>query len=101
MKVKELLSEESKWTTGVLAKNGDGYDCSPTDPDASCFCLLGAIDKCYDGFDSKKDLAIIKLKRAISRHTNAIIVIPMTISTFNDHHASFEDIKKVLEIADI
>ena len=101
MKVKELLSDESKWTKGVLAKDSYGCDCPPTDPDASCFCLLGAIDKCYDGFDSKKDLAIIKLKRAISRHPKTPVHSPVTISTFNDYHASFEDIKKVLEVADI
>ena len=100
MKVKELLADESKWTRSVLARNRGGYACSPTDPTATCFCLLGAIDRCYPDL-AKSDLAIIKLQRAIAKHTEATIVVPMTVGTFNDYHASFEDIKKVLELADI
>ena len=100
MKVKELLSDESKWTKGVLARTADGTACSPTSQHASCFCLLGAIDHCYAGSPCQIDISIVKLKRAIGRvvkHTP----IPMTISQFNDYHATFEDLKKAIEIADI
>ena len=100
MKVKELLSDESKWTKGVLAKTSSGSDCSPTDPKATCFCILGAIDHCYANNPIAADLAITKVKKAIAI-VGYNILVPMTISTFNDHHATFEDIKKVLEIADI
>ena len=99
MKVKELLSDESKWTKGVLARNVNGYICSPTSSEAKCFCLLGAIDHCYADNKVAIDHSITKLKKAIYSHVRPMV--SMTISTFNDYHASFEDIKKVLEIADI
>ena len=47
MKVRELLSDESKWTKGNWARTGDGlgvyYEC----PEAVCWCLDGAIHLAY------------------------------------------------------
>lgn len=41
-KVKELISDKSRWTTGYLARDRFGH---PTDPElqqAKCFCVYGA-----------------------------------------------------------
>jgi hypothetical protein len=48
MKAYELLSDSSKWTKGAGARDNDGIRCSPASPDAVCWCLFGAITRCYD-----------------------------------------------------
>ena len=47
MKVKELLDSSDKWTQGTDAEKRDGQETHPDDPEAACWCLLGAIEKCY------------------------------------------------------
>jgi len=47
MKVRDLLTDESKWTKGQLAKDKEGWRCAPDYKDAVCWCLYGAIYKCY------------------------------------------------------
>ena len=47
MKAYELLSDPSKWTTGVLARNSDGKQVAPNSPSACQFCLVGALYHCY------------------------------------------------------
>lgn len=41
----DLLADPSHWTKGVLARDSRGYACSPLDPDACQWCLLGAARK--------------------------------------------------------
>lgn len=48
MKVQELLSDESKWCCFHTAKNIQGNQVDVNSPDACRFCLLGALDKCYE-----------------------------------------------------
>jgi hypothetical protein len=40
---KALLSDPVKWTQGALARKANGEQCSPFDPEATCFCLIGAL----------------------------------------------------------
>ena len=47
MKIWELLSDESKWTQGVTAKNDCGQLVAPDSVEACCWCLMGAVHKCY------------------------------------------------------
>ena len=47
MKVKDLLTDESKWTQGAFARNSEGYSVHINSCFASCWCLLGAIELCY------------------------------------------------------
>lgn len=49
MKVKELLSDESKWTQRTYAKDANGEGVMWCVPEAVCWCLHGAIAKCYRG----------------------------------------------------
>lgn len=61
MKAHELLSSPDKWIKGTLARNKDGQWAGIKDDNASCWCALGAIYKCY-GFATKIATAqIIKL----------------------------------------
>jgi hypothetical protein len=47
MKVSELLSDPARWTTEEFAKDADGFPVNPRDGRAVCWCLLGALEKCY------------------------------------------------------
>lgn len=63
MKVRELLSDESKWVKGCLAQTSDGRTHKPDglaipadDPDAIRWGLMGAIEKCYPGLLMKEPI---------------------------------------------
>lgn len=98
MKVRELLSDESKWTKGYYARDKYLHLVSYDDPQAVKFCLMGALDKCYDDYDQWKE-ALDRLITAVSEKTG----IPyLTLPAFNDHpDTKFSDIQEVLAQADI
>ena len=49
MKVRELLSDETKWTQGAFARNSAGKALRPeASRAASSWCLVGAINRCYE-----------------------------------------------------
>jgi hypothetical protein len=41
-KVRELLSDPTRWTKSAFAKKADGTTCSAVNPKAVCWCLVGA-----------------------------------------------------------
>lgn len=47
LKIKELISEPSKWTQHVIAKDSKGERVTAHDQSATCFCLYGALRRCY------------------------------------------------------
>ena len=47
LKIQDLLSDQSKWTQGVYARDKSGNPILPNDLAATCWCLEGAIMKCY------------------------------------------------------
>lgn len=47
MTVQELLDDPSKWTKGALARDIDGEGLEADNSSAVCWCLIGAIQKCY------------------------------------------------------
>jgi hypothetical protein len=47
MKIKELLTDESKWCKGMFASDVADYEVAPESAAAVKWCLLGAIYKCY------------------------------------------------------
>lgn len=47
MKAYELLDSPEKWTKKAIARNNIGERVYPHDLDATCWCLRGAIEKCY------------------------------------------------------
>jgi len=47
MKVRELLSDETKWTRGALARNAQGIRVAPDASDATAWCVIGALRRCY------------------------------------------------------
>lgn len=41
-KIRELLTPDEHWVSEQWATDGRGYPVLPTDPTATCWCLLGA-----------------------------------------------------------
>jgi hypothetical protein len=51
-KARELISDEGRWTRLSYARDADGNVVRPNDPDAVCFCAMGALLRA-----SKKSMA--------------------------------------------
>lgn len=94
MTVRELLSEEKKWTKGNYAKDDNGFALNYHELRSSravCWCLSDAIDYCYD-LISEQDEARNKIAELIGDN----------ITGFNDNEkTTFADIRRVIEEARI
>lgn len=89
MKVQELLTDESKWNKGCYARNASGNEVSISSTDASCWCLSGAIHKCYGDTWDVHDIICKKLNAE-------------TVCSWNDAPGrTFNDIKSLIEELDI
>jgi hypothetical protein len=49
MKIRELLTDESKWCKNVTARDINGNPINGDSEDAACWCLGEAFDVCYKG----------------------------------------------------
>lgn len=47
MKVYELINDPENWTTGANARDKDGMPVLAEAPTATCWCLAGAVIRCY------------------------------------------------------
>lgn len=47
MKAYELLDSPEKWTQKIWAKDSLGDPCMWNQPSACCWCLHGAVSRCY------------------------------------------------------
>lgn len=45
-RARSLLSDQDRWAQGVFARDRNGVQVKPRDPNACCWCLLGAIAIC-------------------------------------------------------
>jgi hypothetical protein len=95
MKVKELLTDETKWTKDTMSRDAAGV---PTgiETDQASFCLIGAVNKCYPSTIAAMVVAA-KLRKEIQiKHGN------MSITQFNDaSRTTFRDIKELIDYLDI
>lgn len=89
MKAHELLADRKNWTQGAYALNGEGFITLPRDKDAVCWCMVGAIAKCYPDFNERK-AAKCKVLNFLSG----------SIVEFNDNH-THEEVLAVLKEADV
>ena len=91
MKIKELLSDPTKWTQRVLARNEDRLEVVSDSNDAICWCLMGAFIKCYPDKDISSD-EWQKLSIACDRQ----------VTIWNDDvERTFDEIKELVERLDL
>lgn len=63
MKIHELLRKPESWTQGFSARDSDGCPRTSHSKEAVCWCLSGAIRKCYG---SNSWLIVNKLVQALN-----------------------------------
>ena len=86
----ELLATPDRWTKGYWARTENGAETSPRDPNAVCWCLSGAVTKCYE--DDRISEIWLRLRSKLGKN-------PVT---FNDDPATtHEDVLRVLKELDI
>lgn len=90
MKLRELLTDESKWTQKAYARDKDGKPTGALSPTAVCWCLDGAIRKCCPE----------SLEGRIEIFSKLLDKTRMGIIQFNDTH-TFAEIKTILDELDI
>lgn len=96
MKIKELLTDESRWCKGHVARNKYGEKEDIESEQAVCWCLSGAIGKCYPYKD--RNAISLKIRDAIVKHLGYVLG---TIAFNDDKKTTFEDVRKVIELADV
>lgn len=90
MKIKELFTDKSKWTKYHIACDDGGDYRAPLDPSAICWCLYGAILKCYPPREAKEIVILVEK------------IVPQGIITFNDApETAFEQVKELVEKLDV
>jgi hypothetical protein len=100
MKAKDLLTDESKWTQGAAARNKRGRRCDVFSDAAVRFCLCGAAVRVYSGTELYG--ALFKIARAIGLDDEDYKDLDRAIAAWNDDpNRTFEDVRKVLEAADV
>lgn len=86
MTLQELFSSEARWTQKKVARNKDGQGRFPNSPEAVQWCLVGGIDKCYDG----EELILV--------HHKVKNYLGMSLTIWNDYpDRTFADIRRVIE----
>ena len=82
--LQELFADESRWTTGTLARDANGKHVSPEEESATCYCLVGGAVKVYGaGYVA----ALEKVRDVTGVSSGAF-------GHFNDH-ATIADIRRV------
>lgn len=98
MKVKELLADESKWTRYAFARDIHGATCDIFNPSAVCFCISGAIARCYYGHGEITPEEIIAKTR---HHLRQKGILLSTVDFNDDANTTFEQVKALVEELDI
>jgi hypothetical protein len=92
-KIRELLTDESKWTQGALARDALGRPVSACSAQACRWDLYGAMDRCYGVCVGPWTGPWALLLARIDREET-------TVSTWNDTH-SFSDVRNLVVDLDI
>lgn len=90
MKIRELLSAPSRWIKRDLARDVDGNQVHPIAAESVCWCLIGAVVRCYR---ESEQVAIIKKIQA---------GVGMFGSDWQDApERTFEEVRQLVEELDI
>jgi hypothetical protein len=102
MKIKELIDSEDKLSRGAFARDKRGNPVGSLDKEAVCWCLYGAMRKCYG---TRFDVLYLEVENKIVFAAEDCIMedfndVFNNLANFSDK-ADFELIKQVLERADV
>lgn len=77
MKIKELLASPDSWTQGTVAQDAQGNPVGYSNEKAVCWCLLGALMKCYSDPDEQLRISL-RISEALKKHHNVPLILPYT-----------------------
>jgi hypothetical protein len=97
MKTYELLDSPEKWTKGVCARDSRGKEIDPESPKAICWCIKGALYKCYPD-DDDWYTAYNQLVKAKGYETWKYGGV---VSWQDDPRTTYEEVIEVLKLADV
>ena len=87
-----LFSDASKWTQRAWARKASGEETDPMDPEATCFCLAGGVQKVTDNGSNPR---FNPLRRAVNMALMAQTSQTHFLGSFNDR-ATFEEVHTVI-----
>jgi hypothetical protein len=98
MKIRELLTDKSKWIKGAYAKDKYGDSINESDQDACQWCLDGAGYCCYGIGVWQKEVRpkVCTAIEKLNQQKDAVVV-----NWNDDPNTTFEDVKKLVEELDI
>lgn len=99
--IKNLLSDETKWTRGVLARDEEGNSVNPSHPKACQWCLMGAIRKTKAGPTAVQSLVDILGRE---QHRQYLISDAEVLSHFNDsshYHEVIELLSAAIKLEEV
>jgi len=97
--VDSLLASESQWTKQAMAKDANGEKVSIINLNATCWCLVGAVNKIFSTlpFDEQTNMVAARIQDALEYGIEKIDGRPQSPIWFNDHpQTTFAEIKAVL-----
>jgi len=119
MTIQELLTDETKWTQSAYARLASGEPCSSVHPEAVCWCLIGAVNRCYGGpdilsassphYDQRRTIEQ-RLRAAIEQTDPARYGDPASpwydcapeLHSWNDDHdRTFAEVRRIVEVANV
>jgi hypothetical protein len=101
MKVSELLDTPDKWTQWWFARDKGGRAVEANDPEAVCYCLMGAVKRCYGDNPAEKFQATANLGAAIAKRAGIKPYFGL-VSVWNDAPGrTFAEVQEVVREAGI
>ena len=94
MKVRDLLTDETKWTKGAFARDKEGKVIGSGSPLACCWCLSGAAFHCVGDDSDESAYAILARIRERVGHAS--------VAAWNDDpKRTFAEVRALVEELDI
>lgn len=97
----DLLSDPAKWTKSALAKDAIGKSVQPYEPTATCFCMMGAMERAARGIlENHQIREFYANEHALDAEVEAQIMVShvlkarrgiYSIPGFNDHYNTTHD----------
>lgn len=97
MKAWELLDGPEKWTQGEGARDENGVPVYYNAKNAVCWCLMGALAKCYGSLTPDWYAAVDKVNDALTQKHKNILVIKWN----DDPNRTWQEVHDLLKELDI
>lgn len=97
MKIRELYSDESRWTKNAFARDASGNEVSSRNSTAVCWCVGGAFNKCYPTFDNESIDERVRVREKLEAKLGGCVIV----SWNDDPKRTFAEVKALVEELDI